>query len=179
MPTAAGAAAPVPSSVDPGGISTVVASADWGVTNGQSWYTVTSGVLVAPPPNSVAVAASNATPAVSTFCHEEISNVTLSGAGPAFRWTTEQICTGNFAPQSLKTQLWRSSWSGPRGYSSWAYSSLTWSTQLGPIYWSVGCHVHGGYYDYYPVMQGTSAFGSGPVVRSGNTLTQQPCGASA
>lgn len=175
VPTPPGAAAPTSSTVDPGGVSTVVASADWGTAGGKAWYRVNKGALIAAPTNASEVRTAPA----STFCHEEISNVTLGGAGPAFRWSTEQICTGNFAPQSLKTQLWRSSWSGPRGYSAWSYTSLTWSTQLGPIYWSIICHVHAGYYDYYPVMQGTSSFGSGPVVRSANTLTQQPCGPNA
>jgi hypothetical protein len=165
--------------------SNVVASADWGVANGVPWYHVTKGQLVAPPvfaadPTVVASAdRGSRSAAASAACHEEISNVSYLQSPTRFAWRTEQICTGSFSPQWLKTQLWRSSWSGPRGYSGWGITSDTSSTQLGPISWGINCNSGKGYYDYYAVVQGHASFGYGPQVRSDNTLTSRNCGPTA
>jgi hypothetical protein len=172
-----------PAAVRRSSAGTVLAAADWGVdTGGKPRVRVESGTLVERPANSttistVATARGVDLAAPSWHCHEEIDGFNLGGAGPSFRWWTEQICTGAFKSQDLKTQLWRSSWSGPRGYGSWVYSDVTFGTQLGPLYWSIKCHVHAGYYDYYPVMRGyNTAGGWGPTVRSSRSVRHQPCG---
>jgi hypothetical protein len=148
--------------------STVVASATWGVSNGKSFVRVTKGVVVGQyRPNAVAASGS---------CTETISNVTRSGG---FYWSTSQLCSGYFGAQDMKTQMWRSSWSGPRGYGSWAYypSSGLLSQSYIQRYWTIACNNGKGYYNYYPVMQGyASSLGSGPVIRSGNQLNNQDCG---
>jgi hypothetical protein len=109
----------------------VLAAADWGVdASGKPWFRVGSGTLVERPSNlatfaAVATAARSARAAPAWHCHEEIDGFYVGGAGPSFRWWTEQVCTGPFKRQDLKTQLWRSSWSGPRGYGPWEYSDVT------------------------------------------------------
>lgn len=78
--------------------------------------------------------------------------------------------------------MWRSSWSGPRGYSSWStYPSggLSYANVI-TTYWYLGCNNGKGYYDYYPVVEGYATnIGTGPKVRSDNQLNHQDCGTSA
>ena len=87
--------------------------------------------------------------------------------------------TGFYGLQFVSTQMWRSSWSGPRGYSAWVSSHTTSAAVLGPIYWNVYCNNGKGYYDYYPVVQGyASRLGWGPTVRTSNDF-HYDCGPSA
>jgi hypothetical protein len=75
----------------------------------------------------------------------------------------------------MQTQMWRSSWSGPRGYSNWAYTSVAYSDYVSED-WGIGCNNGKGTYTYYPVMKGWSAtIGTGPTVKSSNSL-RYDCG---
>jgi hypothetical protein len=103
--------APVP--VPPGNSSTIVASATWGISDGQAFSRVTKDVEIASASTKSASIGSNESPAASGSCTEDISDVTRSGS---FYWSTSQICSGQFGAQSLITQMLRSSWSGYRGY---------------------------------------------------------------
>ena len=173
----------------------MVASADWGVANGKPWFHVTKGALVEPwrdasgqvvsdgvpvgvslqsvrRPSKTKITRQSAT--ATAACHEEISDLALNGL--TFSWTTEQTCSGLFINQRLQTQIWRSSWSGPRGYTTWTTSGTTTSSYLRQG-WTSNCNNGGGSYDYYGVMQGyATAIGWGPKVRSANTLNHFNCG---
>jgi hypothetical protein len=178
---AGGSTAPVPvgAAASAGHISKVVASATWGVSNGKPFVKITKGTIVGHyKPSALKVDHANV-PAASGNCTEDISNVTRSGG---FYWSTSQICSGHFGAQDMKTQMWRSSYSGPRGYTSWAYypASGLYSRSSISQNWTIACNNGRGYYDYYPVMQGyASSLGSGPVIRSGNQLNHQDCGPTA
>lgn len=163
--------------------SDVVASATWGVQNGKPFFHVTKGKLVGrytlANAQSNVVAAQAVTPDVTASCTEYISDLTIDAE--VFHWTASQTCYGEFGAQDYKTQLWRSSWSGPRGYTSWAYdpsSGLSFQSYISAE-WGTPCDTSGGYYDYYPVMQGyASNIGSGPTIRSENQLDLY-CGTTA
>jgi hypothetical protein len=165
-----------PVAAPPGSSSTILASATWGVSNGKAFFRITKGVEVGRYKPQIASTDSKVVPAASGSCTETISDVTRSGG---FYWATSQICSGYFGAQDLKTQMLRSSWSGPRGYGAWAYlpaSGLASQSYLSQN-WTIACNNGTGYYDYYPVMQGyASNLGSGPVVRSNNQLNSQDCG---
>ncbi|MGW3665636.1 hypothetical protein [Streptomyces sp. NPDC005141] len=71
--------------------------------------------------------------------------------------------------------MWRSSWSGPRGYNNWHGTGLTANSFI-DYGWSTDCNGGGGTYTYYPVMQGyASGIGWGPKTRSDNEL-RKGCG---
>jgi hypothetical protein len=73
------------------------------------------------------------------------------------------------------SQMWRSSWSGPRGYNNWHGTGLT-SNSFIDYGWSTDCNDGGGTYTYYLVMQGyASGIGWGPKPRSNNDL-RKGCG---
>jgi len=175
-PASAGTAGSSPVAAPSGEyVSTVVASATWGVSNGQPFVRVTKGKIVGDYKPQVP-SASKAILAASGNCTEDISDVSRHGG---FYWSTSQICSGYFGAQDMKTQMWRSSWSGPRGYGSWAYYPASGLASQRSISrnWTIACNNGKGYYDYYPVMQGyASSLGSGPVIRSGNQLNHQDCG---
>lgn len=93
-----------------------------------------------------------------------------------FQWETSQWCSGAFGQQYQRTQMWRSSWSGPRGYGGWGTTAFT-TDYHQSAKWTVRCG-NGGTYDYYPVVEGyASAIGYSPTVRSDNQLRRQ-CGTS-
>ncbi|MCX4781510.1 hypothetical protein [Streptomyces sp. NBC_01264] len=147
---------------------------EWGKTaDGQAFsYTYTAGDA------KPAEAASSA--AAAAICSVYISDVGFYGAGSSayFQWETSHACSGSYGSQKLQTQMWRSSWSGPRGYNSWTGTSTTTSNFI-DYGWSVDCNDGGGTYDYYPVMQGyASGIGWGPKTRSDNQLRKN-CGTSA
>jgi len=77
-------------------------------------------------------------------------------------------------------QFWRSSWSGPRGYSAWQSSSYSGSPTQ-DLHWFTRCNVGNGSYDYeqvaYPIINQVS--NSGGKVRSQNLLKHQNCGSSS
>ncbi|MFI6475433.1 hypothetical protein ACIBL5_34960 [Streptomyces sp. NPDC050516] len=79
---------------------------------------------------------------------------------------TFQACTrSSFGSQKLQTQMWRSSWSGPRGYNDWHGTGST-TNRFIDYGWSTDCN-GGGTYTYYPVMQGyASGIGWGSKTRS-------------
>lgn len=157
-------------------VSTVVASATWGISDGRPFVHVTKGQVMGDGTPQPPASGTPTTPAASGNCTEEISNVSRHGG---FYWSTSQICSGHFGAQDMKTQMWRSSWSGPRGYGSWAYYPAKGLASQRSISrnWTLACNNGKGYYDYYPVMQGyASSLGSGPVIRSDNQLNHQDCG---
>ncbi|MFF7982011.1 hypothetical protein ACFZDK_23260 [Streptomyces sp. NPDC007901] len=91
------------------------------------------------------------------------------------QWETSQACRGSFGSQKLQTQMWRSLWSGPRGYDNWHGTGLT-SNSFIDYGWSTDCNDGGGTYTYCPVMQGyVSGIGWGPKTRSNNDL-RKGCG---
>lgn len=170
----------VPARAAPAGqVSEVVASATWGIAGGKPFVKVTKGTVATPYRQSASIADRSVVAAASGSCTEDISDVRRSGG---FYWSTSQICSGHFGAQDMKTQMWRSSWSGPRGYSSWAYypAKGLYSRSKISRNWTIACHNGKGYYNYYPVMQGyASSLGSGPVIRSANQLNHQDCGPTA
>ncbi|WP_329127246.1 hypothetical protein [Streptomyces sp. NBC_01465] len=90
---------------------------------------------------------------------------------------TSQACSGSFGTQKLKTQMWRNSWSGQRGYSGWATTGSTASSFI-DYRWSSDCNDGGGTYTYYPVVQSyASGIGWAPTTRSDNEL-RHGCGTS-
>ncbi|WP_158717032.1 hypothetical protein [Streptomyces rimosus] len=142
-----------------------------GTTIGE-WGKTTDGKLY-----SFTYKAGEAKPAVPATPSVYISDVSFHGAGAStyFQWVTSQACSGSFGSQKLQTQMWRSSWSGPRGYNNWHGTGLT-SRSFIDYGWSTDCNDGGGTYTYYPVMQGyASGIGWGPKTRSDNEL-RKGCG---
>jgi len=120
-----------------------------------------------------AAAPPSVVPSLAASCSVYISDLGLSSH---FYWETAQFCSGAFGTQQIHTQIFRSSWSGPRGYGAWAYTPTTSSSTL-DYNWTIGCHSGGGYYNYYAVMYGyASGIGSSPATRSNNTLNSRNCG---
>ena len=97
-----------------------------------------------------------------------------------FVWFYEQTCIGNFVVQDVSTQLWRSSWSGPRGYSGWVtYPDQPTTNSYFSTYFYVRCNHERGFYDYYPVADGWSeGAGRAPRVNPGYQL-REDCGPNA
>ncbi|WP_129308948.1 hypothetical protein [Streptomyces sp. L2] len=142
---------------------------EWGRTANGELYSFTYKAGEAKP-------AGHAVPAAAS-CSVYISDVSFHGAGAGawFQWETSQACSGSFGSQKLQTQMWRSSWSGPRGYNNWHGTGLT-SNNFIDYGWSTDCNDGGGTYTYYPVMQGyASGIGWGPKTRSNNDL-RKGCG---
>ncbi|MER5386303.1 hypothetical protein ABT040_39735 [Streptomyces sp. NPDC002688] len=142
---------------------------EWGKTKGGKSYsfTYTAGETKSGAPAAAAAAR----------CSVYISDVSFHGSGASawFQWETSQACSGSFGSQKLQTQMWRSSWSGPRGYNNWHGTGLT-SNSFIDYGWSTDCNDGGGTYTYYPVMQGyASGIGWGPKTRSDNEL-RKGCG---
>lgn len=139
---------------------------EWGKTkDGKPYhFTYRAGQ---PKPRKIAAAA---------HCSIYISDVKFHGAGAGawFQWETSQICSGNYGWQYIRTQMWRSSWSGPRGYTPWHQSPKTTKSTV-DYGWSADCNDGGGTYTYYPVMKGVASFGSSPTTRSDNDLRKN-CG---
>lgn len=127
------------------------------------------------PTNSPTSVSSPTVQAASAVCTVYISDVAFS-IPQGFTWETAQICSGAFGLQRQRTQMLRSSWSGPRGYGPWT-AWTPWSSNSFESYnWGIGCG-SGGTYDYYPVMQGeATAIGVSPTVRSDNQEDQIACG---
>jgi len=174
--TQAVATATVPRHVGSGNTGSVIASATWGVSNGKSFVRVTKGIAVGEYRLEAEKTGGPSVPGQNALCTEDISDVTRHGG---FYWSTSQICSGFFGAQDMSTQMWRSSWSGPRGYGGWAWyppKRLASQSYISEN-WTIACNNGKGYYDYYPVMQGyASNIGSGPVIRSANQFNHQDCG---
>lgn len=114
---------------------------------------------------------------VTARCSVYISDVQFLGGGANawFQWETSQACSGSFGSQKLETQMWRSSWSGPRGYHDWRGTRSTTNSFI-DYGWSSDCNDGGGTYTYYPVMKGyASGIGWGPTTRADNEL-RKGCG---
>jgi hypothetical protein len=142
---------------------------EWGKTTKGERYSLTYKAGEPKPAGPAAPAAAS--------CSVYISDVSFHGAGAGawFQWETSQACSGSFGSQKLQTQMWRSSWSGPRGYNNWHGTGLT-SNSFIDYGWSTDCNDGGGTYTYYPVMQGyASGIGWGPKTRSNNDL-RKGCG---
>ncbi|MEU5438444.1 hypothetical protein AB0G73_34540 [Streptomyces sp. NPDC020719] len=142
---------------------------EWGRTARGERYSFTYKAGEARPAAPVGPAAAS--------CSVYISDVSFlgSGANAWFQWETSQACSGSYGSQKLQTQMWRSSWSGPRGYNNWHSTGLTTSNFI-DFGWSTDCNDGGGTYTYYPVMQGyASGIGWGPKTRSNNDL-RKGCG---
>ena len=163
----------------------VIASADWGVgADGQPWFVVNKGQLIDAPAGAKQLPAKPPTDtarvAAAAGCHEEITEFELDGI-TEFSWFTEQICTGTFGVQDLSTQIRRSSWRGLLNYTNWS----TYPEEPSPnpyisSYWTVGCNWEHGFYDYVGIIKGwAEGVGSGPTVRTENTIEQADCGPTA
>lgn len=142
---------------------------EWGKTTTGERYSFTYIAGDAKP-------AAPAAPAAAA-CSVYISDVSLYGAGAGawFSWETSQACSGAFGTQGLETQMWRSSWSGPRGYNNWHDTGASANSFI-DYGWSTDCNDGGGTYTYYPVMKGyASGIGTGPTTRSNNDL-RKGCG---
>lgn len=147
---------------------------EWGKTKDGTTFSYTYIAGEAKPAEAAPSAAAAA------ICSVYISDVAFYGAGASayFQWETSQACSGSYGSQKLQTQMWRSSWSGPRGYDSWHGTSSTTSSFI-DYGWSVDCNDGAGTYDYYPVMQGyASGIGWGPKTRADNQLRKN-CGTNA
>lgn len=145
---------------------------EWGKTKDGERFSFTYEAGKAKPAAPVASA--------TAICSVYISDVSFHGAGAGawFQWETSQACSGSFGSQSLQTQMWRSSWSGPRGYNNWHGRGQT-SNSFIDYGWSTDCNDGGGTYTYYPVMQGyASGIGWGPTTRSNNDL-RKGCGTTS
>ena len=116
-----------------------------------------------------------ATPAVTAVYTEYISDLSKQNGNYPFCWETSQTCSGPFGDQYMATQMWHSSYSGPRGYGGWAYDGPSPNSFISQN-WSIGCNYGTGYYTYYPVMYGWATnVGQGPTIRSDNQLNAH-CG---
>ncbi|MFE7774478.1 hypothetical protein ACFU5O_11340 [Streptomyces sp. NPDC057445] len=143
---------------------------EWGKTKDGELFSYTYKAGEAKP------AGAPAAPAAAR-CSVYISDVKFLGGGANawFQWETSQVCSGSFGTQKLQTQMWRSSWSGPRGYNNWRSSRSTTNNFI-DYGWSSDCNDGGGTYTYYPVMKGyASGIGWGPTTRSDNEL-RKGCG---
>ncbi|MEG3626619.1 hypothetical protein [Streptomyces poriticola] len=139
---------------------------EWGKTKDGELYSFTY-LAGESKPKEVAAAAR---------CSIYISDVKFYGSGASawFQWETSQICSGNYGWQYIRTQMWRSSWSGPRGYTPWHQTPKTTKSYI-DYGWSADCNDGGGTYTYYPVMKGVASFGSSPTTRADNELRKN-CG---
>ena len=118
-------------------------------------------------------AASVSPAATAASCTETLTGFTYSTK--TFSWNTDQVCTGAFGEQNQTTQMWRSSWSGPRGYGNWAATALT-AANIKTYYRNIACNSGKGKYVYYPVMQGYATnIGWGPEVKSAYSLGKFDC----
>ncbi|MGW2570868.1 hypothetical protein [Streptomyces sp. NPDC001537] len=142
---------------------------EWGKTKAGKSYSLTYRAGDARP-------AEPPVAQVSASCSIYISDVQFHGAGSSayFQWETSQVCSGAFGWQYIRTQMWRSSWSGPRGYTPWHQTPTKTSSYI-DYGWSADCDDGGGTYTYYPVMVGVASFGSSPTTRSDNDLRKN-CG---
>ncbi|WP_439033251.1 hypothetical protein [Gordonia terrae] len=161
----------------------VLTASQWGTEpNGQRWFVIDKGTLSAAPANSRQLQAPPAGPGtrqVVTSCRNELTEFELLGITD-FVWFYEQTCIGNFVVQDVSTQLWRSSWSGPRGYSGWVtYPDQPTTNSYFSSYFYVRCNHERGFYDYYPVADGWSeGAGRAPRVNPGYQL-REDCGPNA
>ncbi|WP_055524201.1 hypothetical protein [Streptomyces graminilatus] len=88
------------------------------------------------------------------------------------------VPSSSFGSQHIETQMWRGSWSGPRGYDVWHATRPTTNSFI-DYGWSVDCNDGGGTYTYYPVMKGlVTGVGSSPTTRADNELRKN-CGTTA
>ncbi|MFH0520963.1 hypothetical protein ACHBTE_27765 [Streptomyces sp. M41] len=143
---------------------------EWGKTKDGELFSYTYKAGEAKPTTAPAALA-------AARCSVYISDVKFLGGGANawFQWETSQACSGSFGSQKLQTQMWRSSWSGPRGYHDWRGTRST-TNQFIDYGWSSDCNDGGGTYTYYPVMKGyASGIGWGPTTRSDNEL-RKGCG---
>ncbi|MET4668862.1 hypothetical protein ABID94_001725 [Streptomyces sp. PvR018] len=146
---------------------------EWGKTASGESYSFTYRAGEAKPDNGKAAAA-------AAKCSIYISDVSFrgSGANAWFSWETSQVCSGSYGSQRIETQMWRSSWSGPRGYDVWHGTKSTTKSFI-DYGWSVDCNDGGGTYTYYPVMKGfATGVGSSPTTRADNELRKN-CGTNA
>jgi hypothetical protein len=176
----ASAGSQVPRLVGGAPVSNVGAEASYGIAaDGHPFMHLIKGRIVGKYKLSKISAAPTVTPDVAVSCTEEISNVTKASGNHPFYWSTSQTCRGAFGDQYVATQMWRSSYSGPRGYGSWAYSAHSSGTFISQN-WTISCNWEHGKYNYYPVMYGwATAAGQGPTIRSDNTLDNTDCGPSS
>jgi hypothetical protein len=146
---------------------------EWGKTKSGESYSFTYRAGEAKPDNDKVAAA-------AAKCSIYISDVSFrgSGANACFSWETSQVCSGSYGSQRIETQMWRSSWSGPRGYDVWHGTKSTTKSFI-DYGWSVDCNDGGGTYTYYPVMKGfATGVGSSPTTRADNELRKN-CGTNA
>ncbi|MEE1733741.1 hypothetical protein PUR33_31935 [Streptomyces sp. BE282] len=146
---------------------------EWGMTASGESYSFTYRAGEAKPDNGKAAAA-------AAKCSIYISDVSFrgSGANAWFSWETSQVCSGSYGSQRIETQMWRSSWSGPRGYDVWHGTKSTTKSFI-DYGWSVDCNDGGGTYTYYRVMKGfATGVGSSPTTRADNELRKN-CGTDA
>lgn len=62
--------------------------------------------------------------------------------------SSHEVCSGSFLYHYTRGQFVRSSWSGPRPYTSWTNSEFVYSpTQTNDTIWTIGCP-GGGTYNY-------------------------------
>lgn len=146
---------------------------EWGKTKSGESYSFTYRAGEAKPDNDKVAAA-------AAKCSIYISDVSFrgSGANAWFTWETSQVCSGSYGSQRIETQMWRSSWSGPRGYDVWHGTKSTTKSFI-DYGWSVDCNDGGGTYTYYLVMKGfATGVGSSPTTRADNELRKN-CGTNA
>ena len=149
----------------------------WGITADGQKFSSTQRVAAPPAASPAPAAALSPSGAQAGTCSLYISNTWLNRTA-TFENETSQTGSGFYGAAYQLYQVWRSSWSGPRGYSAWGNSATT-TAPYQDIYWNTRCHWGGGTYDYYGVIQGyASQLGWGPQVMAENTL-RKPCGDTA
>ena len=177
--SAAGASSANPTPSRPGGLMRHIgAEATYGIKNGHPYMQLIKGRIVGKYKLSEIKHAARLA-AANIVCTEYISDVSkVTGAHP-FTWETQQTCTGPYYQQRMHTQMWRSSYSGPRGYGQWAATAWSGNGFISKN-WTETCNYGTGLYTYYPVMYGeyrNGGGGVGPTIRSDNQLDAH-CGPS-
>lgn len=78
----------------------------------------------------------------STWARRTVKN------GAYLSASSHELCSGSFLYHYTRGQFLRSSWSGPRAYTSWGKSRFVYSpTQVNDTIWTIGCP-GGGTYNY-------------------------------
>jgi hypothetical protein len=167
----------------------VLAEAVWGVNaQGQPFMHVIKGRIVGnyslrqiktAYERSLAAHKTKATPnvpAITTACYEVMGNISKALGNVPFYWTIQQTCHGSYYEQNMSTQLWRSSYRGPLGYSSWVISHGYLEDFIDQT-WKDNCNWDTGNYKYNSAGQGwAEGIGFGPIITSPNFVNTANCG---
>ncbi|MGH3155469.1 MAG: hypothetical protein ACRDNF_02665, partial [Streptosporangiaceae bacterium] len=126
---------PAPQQAQTRPMSNIGAEAVWGVKNGKRFMHLIKGRVVGKYSlKEIKLARTER----AYGCTEYISNVSKVNGNNPFTWVTQQTCNPGFGYQWMSTQMWRSSYRGPVGYSGWS-STPEQTVDFISRNWDIGC----------------------------------------